>query len=88
MFSQILQAAHDSGGEILVQIKGNPCEQYRGRIQDLTDQFFTLFHSGMAGGVLWAFKQEDIAFCGLVVNPPADLPLGFVPEDLPSDKAP
>ena len=75
MFDKILESAHGSGGDVLVQIKNHCCEQYRGRVQDLDAEYFTLFHSGPGGGVLWAFKREDIAFCGLIVEFPSALSL-------------
>ncbi len=71
MFDHILRTAHESGGEVLVQLKSNCCEQYKGRILNLDSKHFTLFHSGPGGGVLWAFKRKDIAYCGLVVELPA-----------------
>lgn len=70
MFDHILKTAHESGGEVLVQLKSNCCEQYKGRILNLDSKHFTLFHSGPGGGVLWAFKRKDVAYCGLVVELP------------------
>lgn len=73
LFNHILKTAHESGGEILVQLKEYCCDPYKGRVLDLSDDMFSLFHSGPGGGVLWAFRREDIAFCGLVVELPTPL---------------
>lgn len=85
MFEKILKTAHDSGGEVLVQIKNHGCEQFKGRVQELNSDCFTLFHSGPEGGVLWAFKREDIAFCGLIVELPQQLG-GMSINDRPSSE--
>lgn len=75
MFERILQAAFDSGSEVIIQIKDFCCDSYQGRIQNLTDDgYFSLFHSGPKGGVLWTFKIADIAFCGQVIEIPSGIP--------------
>jgi hypothetical protein len=73
MFNRILETAFDQGSEVILKIKSHSCDSYIGKIQSLDIEFLTLFHSGEEGGILWAFKREDIAFCGLVVELPEQL---------------
>ncbi|WP_373533410.1 hypothetical protein [Vampirovibrio sp.] len=70
MFEPTLKSAYESGAEVIVQLKHYCCEQYKGRILELSDNTFNLFHSGPDGGMLWTFQLKDIAFCGLVVELP------------------
>ncbi len=70
MFDKILETAHNTGTEIIVQVKDVCCDRYRGRVLELTEDYFSLFNSGTNGGVHWAFKRESIAFIGLVVKLP------------------
>jgi len=70
MFNKILQTAHETGAEILLQLKDFCCEQYKGRVLELDEEYFSLFHSGPGGGVHWVFKRADIAFVGLIVELP------------------
>ena len=70
MFTKILETAHESGAEVLVQLKGFCYDQYKGRVLELDKEYFSLFHSGNGGGVHWAFKREDIAFVGLIIELP------------------
>lgn len=70
MFEHTLKAAHESGAEVIVQFKHHCCDQYKGRILELTKDTFNLFHSGPSGGMLWTFQMSDIAFCGLVLELP------------------
>lgn len=70
MFGKILETAYESGAEVIVQLKEFCCDQYKGRVLDLNNEFFSIFHSGSGGGVHWAFKRDDIAFIGLVVELP------------------
>lgn len=37
---------------------------------ELDTDYFSLFHSGTSGGVYWVFQLADVAFIGLVVDPP------------------
>lgn len=70
MFKQQLQTAHISGGELIVTIRTQPSSRYQGKIMEVRDGFFTLFHSGSGGGVLWTFRINDIASCGLLIEVP------------------
>ncbi len=70
MFERVLKTAFESGGDVLVQLQS---ERYKGRVLELSDEYFTLFHSGTGGGVLWVFRLADIAYCGLVVELPSDV---------------
>lgn len=71
MFNELLQTAYDTGGDVMVQLRESCCsEQYRGRVVALDEGYFSLLHSGPRGGVRWAFRREDIAFCGLVLAVP------------------
>ena len=71
MFKQLLQSAYESGGDVFVYMQGfgNPL---RGRVQDMQDEYFTLFQSGKQGTILWAFKLSDVLSCGLLVGPPIE----------------
>jgi|GEM_PF-2010170 len=73
MFDSILETALDQGSEVIIRIKSHACDSYIGKIQSLDTEYFTLFHSGDEGGILWAFKRDDIAFMGLVVEVPEEL---------------
>ncbi|MEM0952475.1 MAG: hypothetical protein AAGI66_10105 [Cyanobacteria bacterium P01_H01_bin.74] len=70
MFDKILKTAHETGAEVMVQLKDFCYDQYKGRILEVSPDYFSLFHSGPGGGVHWAFKREDIAFIGLIVELP------------------
>jgi hypothetical protein len=72
MFDKILKAAMESSGEVIVETK-YACDGVKGRILDFDGSYFTVFHNGPGGGMLWAFKLEDIAYCGLVVELPTSL---------------
>ena len=69
-FDPLLKTAHDNGAEIMIQLKEFCCDPYKGKILELHNDSFTLFHSGPGGGVLWSFSKTDVAFCGLVVELP------------------
>ncbi len=70
MFNRMLQAAYDSGQEVIIQLKFNACERRRGKVLDLDNECFTLFHNGSDGGIHWIFRQEDLLCCGLIVDLP------------------
>lgn len=70
MFERFLRTAFESGGDVLVQLQS---ERYQGRILEIGDGHFTLFHSGVGGGVLWMFRLADVAYCGLAVERPSDV---------------
>lgn len=71
-FDPLLKTAHDTGAEIMIQLRKNCCDPYKGKITSLNAHDFTLFHSGTDGGVLWSFLKKDVAFCGLLVERPED----------------
>lgn len=81
MFYQLLKQAYESGNDVVLdhQHYGN---MLRGRVYDLDDTHFTLFNSGAQGGILWAFRLEDIQYVGLVVDLPTSL---MVSESTASD---
>jgi hypothetical protein len=81
MFDVMLKTAFENGNELIVQMKGCGPDPFKGKILDLNANFFTLFHSANDGGVLWAFKQEDIGCIGLLV----ETPLGLNDLDLDSE---
>jgi hypothetical protein len=69
----LVTAACQAGGDVIIQLKDAKGETYKGRIQSVTPTGFTLFHSGPKGGILWAFRYQDVATCGLLVDmPPQD----------------
>jgi hypothetical protein len=70
-FDPLLKTAHDNGAEIMIQLKDFCGDPYKGKILELSEDAFTLFHSGSGGGVLWSFSKADVAFCGLIVELPA-----------------
>jgi hypothetical protein len=70
-FDPLLKTAHDNGAEIMVQLKDFCGDPYKGKVLELFDDTFTLFHSGISGGVLWSFSKADVAFCGLIVELPS-----------------
>lgn len=72
MFDKILKTALDSGGEVFVETKYY-CDGVKGRVLDFDGAQFTIFHNGPGGGMLWAFRVEDIAYCGLVIELPTSL---------------
>jgi hypothetical protein len=72
MFDRLLKTALDSGGEVIVETKYY-CDGVKGRVLDFDGTHFTVFHSGTAGGMLWAFRIEDVAHCGLVLELPHSL---------------
>jgi hypothetical protein len=72
MFDRMIQSSWETGGEIMVQLKTHPDDRFKGKVLEIDAEFFTLFHSGDGCGVHWAFKREDVAFCGLVVALPSD----------------
>lgn len=70
-FDLLLKTAHENGAEIMVQLKNYCGDPYKGKVLELFEETFTLFHSGVSGGVLWSFSKADVAFCGLIVALPA-----------------
>ncbi len=69
MIGKLIQMAYDSGNDIVICLK-NSGDSFRGKIQDLDEDFFTLFQSNSSGGILWAFTKGDVESCGLTVNLP------------------
>ena len=72
MIYKLLKTAFENGSEVIVETRYS-MDGFKGRIIDLNKTSFTLFHSGMSGGMLWAFNIKDIATCGLVVELPSQL---------------
>jgi hypothetical protein len=70
---QLLETALNTGQDVVVQLKQAQGETYRGRIQSLDTEGFTLFHSGSRGGVLWAFTTDDVATVGLLIDAHSEL---------------
>ena len=70
LMQRLLETAYQTGEDVVVQLKQANGETYRGRVQDLDDEGFTLFHSGRQGGILWAFARADVATVGLLVGVP------------------
>ncbi|MBY0449447.1 MAG: hypothetical protein K2X01_02320 [Cyanobacteria bacterium] len=73
LIQHLLHQAFESGKELLVQLKTPGTDLYQGKILDLQEDSFTLFHSGRDGGVLWAFNRSDVDHCGLIIDLPDDL---------------
>jgi hypothetical protein len=71
-FDPLLKTAHDTGAEVMIQLRKNCCDPFKGKITSLNPHDFTLFHSGTDGGVLWSFLKKDVAYCGLLVERPED----------------
>lgn len=71
MFETLLKSAYEAGGEVFVFMNGfaNPL---RGRVQDISSDYFTFFQSGKQGTVLWAFRMSDVISCGLLVGLPGE----------------
>jgi hypothetical protein len=72
MFTKMLQTALDSGKDIIVETKYY-CDGVKGKVLDFDGEYFTLFHNGTGGGMLWAFRVEDVAYCGLLIDVPTAL---------------
>lgn len=70
MFQSLLRSARDSGNEVIVSFRIPCSDSFQGKIMDVHDEHFTLFHSGHGGGVLWTFAIADIAHCGLILDLP------------------
>jgi hypothetical protein len=70
MFQSLLKSARDSGNEVIVSFRIPCSDSFPGKIMDVHDDHFTLFHSGHGGGVLWTFAIADIAHCGLILDLP------------------
>jgi hypothetical protein len=73
LIRQSIETAYHSGSEIIVQLKTACSDAYQGRVQSVSGEYFTLFHSGKAGGILWAFDMADVLTCGLVIDAPSAL---------------
>jgi hypothetical protein len=72
MFGKLLKTAMDAGTEVIVETKYYG-DGVKGRVLDFDGTHFTVFHNGSGGGMLWAFRLEDVACCGLVVELPTSL---------------
>ncbi len=72
MFCKILTMALESAGEVIVETKYTG-HGVRGRVMDFDGKSFTLFHSGNGGGMLWVFRLDDLAHCGLILDLPSDV---------------
>ncbi len=70
MFDKILKTAQETGADVIMLLKNLYYDQYKGKIIDVDQEYFSLFHSGPGGGVHWVFKRNDIASIGLVVSLP------------------
>lgn len=84
MFHKLLKASQETGCELLLALR-DASEYYRGRVLELEEGAFTLFHSGPGGGMLWAFQIADVSHCGLILDPPSDLLALGTKLDLPQD---
>ena len=79
MFKRLLQAAFESGQDILVVIRGQE-DPAQGRVQDFDGEYFTILSTGCCApdcpgdcqGMLWAFHLADVQSIGLPVNKPKD----------------
>ena len=71
MFETLLNSAYEAGSEVFVFMNGfaNPL---RGRVQDISSDYFTFFQTGKQGTVLWAFRMSDVISCGLLVGLPGE----------------
>ncbi|MBY0404911.1 MAG: hypothetical protein K2X66_13505 [Cyanobacteria bacterium] len=68
-FEKILHQAFDSAAEVIV------CTKYmqdgvQGRVQDITDETFSVFHTCPKCATLWVLALEDVVSVGMIVAPP------------------
>jgi hypothetical protein len=69
LFARIIQNAFESGGEVIVILRGQD-ESFRGQVRDFDGIHFTVFHRGRSNGFLWAFRLEDVLSCALLIPEP------------------
>lgn len=70
LYRPLLESSRDSGCEVIVALRHPEVDSFQGRILSVNEADFTLFHSGVAGGVLWTFSLADVAYCGQLVALP------------------
>lgn len=81
----IIRQAHASGATVIIRLRQDFDDSYQGQIISVSDEAFTLFHSGREGGVLWCFQWADVLSCGLLVNQPvAESSSNYLNEGLPA----
>ena len=75
MFEQMIRAAYEAGEDIKVRMRRIPGSAFVGRVLEVGEDDFLLFHHGRTMGNLWAFRFEDIAACALLTKVAGDVPL-------------
>ncbi|MEB3206405.1 MAG: hypothetical protein VKK59_03535 [Vampirovibrionales bacterium] len=79
MFKQLLQAAFESGQDVVVVIRGHD-DHVQGRVQDVDGEYFTILSTGCLAlecpgdcqGMLWAFHLADVQSVGLPLSKPSN----------------
>jgi hypothetical protein len=66
----MIRTAFDAGSDVAVYLKHLPHTRFHGRVQDIDDTFFSLYHAGEPEGWLWALRLEDVVACALIMGPP------------------
>ena len=68
MFKKYLKDAYDSGCEVIVQLDYCCNARFVGRIMDLDEEHFQLFHMSELNSMSWIFKVKDIRYMGVYNN--------------------
>lgn len=69
---QTLRDTQSSGAQVVLQLRPEPCDRFRGQIMEVSHTHVVLFHVGPDGGIEWTFSLEDIAYCGVIFDLPSE----------------
>jgi hypothetical protein len=69
MIRKALNSAFETGSDVLIFLRGFP-EAFKGRVQDIDDEYFSLLQSSKSSSVLLVFQLKDVLSCGLLLAPP------------------
>ncbi len=68
MLKKYLREAYDNSYEVIIQLDYCCNARFTGRIMDLDDEYFQLFHMSELNSMSWVFKIKDIRYIGIYNN--------------------
>ncbi len=68
MFKKYLKEAYNNGFEVIIQFDYCCNSRFIGRIMDLDDEHFQLYHMSELNCMSWIFKIKDIRYIGVYNN--------------------
>lgn len=80
MIKKVLSSAFETSSDVLIFLRGFP-EAFKGRVQDIDDEYFSLLQSSKSSSVLLVFQLKDVLSCGLMLAPPSGYTEGTSQEE-------